>query len=76
MVTRWPSLTAQSRSSDLRLEYYEGEPTGVAIGSPLSMLIGIVFLVALLYGCLLLLRMAFRSGRAEADREEHDRWRP
>jgi hypothetical protein len=48
---------------------WRGDPTGVAVGSPLSMLIGIVFLAALLYGVFMLLRMAFRSGRHEADRD-------
>src|SRR3954454_12325171 len=46
-----------------------GDSPGVAVGSPLSMLFGIVFLAALLYGCFLLLRMAFRSGRNESDRD-------
>jgi len=46
-----------------------GDSPGVAVGSPLSMLLGIVFLAALLYGCFLLLRMAFRSGRNESDRD-------
>jgi hypothetical protein len=37
--------------------------------------LGIVLVVALLYGGFALLRMGFRSGRAEADRDEQDRWR-
>src|SRR4051794_22193016 len=49
------------------------DPTGVAVGSPLSLLFGIVFLAALLYGCFMLLRMAFRSGRDEADRDHTPR---
>jgi hypothetical protein len=45
----------------------------VAVGSPLSMLLGIVFLAALLYGVFMLLRRAFRSGRDEADRDHAQR---
>jgi hypothetical protein len=50
-----------------------GDSPGVAVGSPLSMLLGIVFLVALLYGVFMLLRMAFRSGRNESDRDHPER---
>jgi hypothetical protein len=52
---------------------WRGDSTGVAVGSPLSMLLGIVFLAALLYGVFMLLRMAFRSGRDEADRDHSQR---
>ena len=52
---------------------WRGDPTGVAVGSPLSMLLGIVFLAAQLYGVFMLLRRAFRSGRDESDRDHAQR---